>query len=186
MTQPIVYLHGKPKRKTSARVGWVVADNGCHVWQGAKNSHGYGIVWSGEVGASVLVHRLRYEMEVGPIPRGLDLDHFACDSGALGCCNPTHVRPVSRRENTLRSNSISAQSIVRSHCRKGHPYPEKVLSSGAVGVRRCRECVREFFVGFRARNKARLTLEKKIWSARNRPRINERRRARRALAAFTS
>lgn len=94
----VVSFHDAPRNgKASARVGWIVAENGCHIWQGARTG-GYGAVRVN--GRMLRAHRARYEREVGPIPEGLVLDHFACDNRL--CCNPAHVRPVTVRENVLR------------------------------------------------------------------------------------
>lgn len=86
-----------PLNPERPKLGWIVVESGCHIWTGAIVG-GYGQVSVG--GKRHRVHRYRYEREVGPIPEGLVLDHFACDNPA--CCNPAHVRPVTHWENTLR------------------------------------------------------------------------------------
>ncbi len=134
-----VPFHSRPRGKQSARVGWIVAENGCHLWQGARCGGGYGVV--GVERRMRPVHRVRYEREVGPVPEDMELDHFVCDTP--WCCNPEHVRPASPRENTLRSTGITAQMAARTHCVHGH------LLSGVnlyvvprSGTRQCRECNR--------------------------------------------
>lgn len=93
---------------------WAKAQKGpdCWLWTGAISSTGYGSFWgpSGSRGA----HRIAYEMAVGPIPEGLDLDHM-CSTRA--CVNPSHLRPVTRKQNmehlqgpTVR-NSIGALGV---------------------------------------------------------------------------
>ena len=143
MVVNIVLFHDTPLQgERSARVGWVVAENGCHVWQGGCNTGGYGQVRV--AGRKRLVHRVRYEMEVGLIPDGMVLDHFACDNGAGGCCNPLHCRPVTRRENTLRGDTAAARQAARTHCPLGHPLTGDNLARSelARGHRKCRECDR--------------------------------------------
>lgn len=44
-------------------------------------------------------HRLAYELEVGPIPEGLVLDHL-CNNPR--CVKPAHLEPVTQRENLER------------------------------------------------------------------------------------
>ena len=124
--------------KQSARVGWIVAESGCHIWQGALNK-GYGQVWVD--GRMHFVHRVRYEREVGPIPEGMHLDHFFCDNGPGGCCNPAHVRPVTVRENTLRGSAQSAQNAAKTHCPRGHPLSgDNLYVMPPTGRRQCRAC----------------------------------------------
>lgn len=116
---------------------------GCWLWTASlTKSGGYGQL---KVGARPeRVHMLTYRTFVGPIPEGMHLDHFACDTPR--CVNPYHVRPVTPRENTLRSNSPSSMHAAKTHCPKGHPYAGDnlviyVSPKGSV-ARNCRECVR--------------------------------------------
>ncbi len=137
-----VPFHGRPLRgKQSARVGWIVAENGCHIWQGSLEGHGYGHVK--HEGSMRLVHRVRYEREVGPIPEGMHLDHFACDNGPGGCCNPAHVRPVTNRENVLRGRGLTAVHAAKTHCLRGHPFSgDNLYVTPRSGRRQCRACQR--------------------------------------------
>lgn len=131
---------GPPRAgKRSAHVGWITDANGCDIWQGARMS-GYGVVTIAQ--RHQLVHRVRYEREVGPIPEGAELDHYVCDNGAGGCCNPFHCRPVTHRENTLRSRSMASVHAAKTHCPKGHPLTGDNLDRYelARGGRMCRIC----------------------------------------------
>lgn len=47
----------------------------------------------------VYAHRFAYELLIGPIPDGLDLDHLCLNAI---CVNPDHLEPVSRAENRRR------------------------------------------------------------------------------------
>lgn len=131
-----VPFHGKPKLGTSSRVGWVVAESGCHIWQGSLDGFGYGMVWVER--RTRRVHRLRYEREVGPVPDGMILDHFVCDNPQ--CCNPEHVRPVTHRENVLRGTAPTALNAAKTHCPQGHPYSGTHLYLLRDGRRECRTC----------------------------------------------
>lgn len=127
--------------------GWIEDGTGCEIWIGASNGSGYGRAWVD--GRAQMVHRMRYEREIGPIPDGMELDHFACDNGAGGCCNPRHCRPVTPRENQLRGDTISSQNSAKTHCPHGHPLDGR----DNRGSRYCKTCKREWMRRDRAEKK---------------------------------
>jgi hypothetical protein len=96
---------------------------------------------------------VRYEREVGPIPEGMELDHFACDNGPGGCCNPHHCRPVTTRENVLRGGNMAARCMAKTHCAAGHLLSEDNLvpNDKRYGKRRCRACTNAARRALRAR-----------------------------------
>lgn len=136
MIGAFVQWPGGPRR--SPWTGYVIDENGCHIWVGTVLSNGYGQITDGK--RRYLVHRLRYEREVGPIPPGLVLDHFVCNNPT--CCNPAHVRPVTQWENNLRSNAPSSLNLAKTYCKWGHPLEGDNLGHQSRG-RRCRACTRE-------------------------------------------
>lgn len=72
--------------------------NDCWLWQGAKNTDGYGIVSVVVAGKETTrrAHRLVYEMVNGPIADGMKICH-TCDTPA--CCNPAHLWEGTHLEN---------------------------------------------------------------------------------------
>ena len=120
--------------------GYVIDGNGCHIWIGSTTPGGYGLVRVNMI--LQFVHRVRYEREIGPIPAGLDLDHYVCDNGCGACCNPHHCRPATRRENNLRGDGIASRNLAKRNCPWGHPLSGEnlVLSGLRQGHRRCLVC----------------------------------------------
>jgi hypothetical protein len=83
--------------------------DGCWVWTGRLNPQGYGHI--GWKGFSQLAHRAVYELLVGPIPAGLQLDH-KCRNRV--CVRPDHLHAVSSKANNEnRSPESSAKSGLR-------------------------------------------------------------------------
>jgi hypothetical protein len=95
-------------------------DTGCWIWSGSVDGNGYGHI---RIQRRLLkTHRVAYEAFVGPIADGLEIDHFECSRRR--CCNPSHLRAVSHRENSLRSTAFVAANAVKTHCPSGHAYDE--------------------------------------------------------------
>lgn len=93
----------------------------CWNWKGALSGGGYGQVHLKD-NKTVRAHRLTYELLVGPIPAGLQLDHLCRNRK---CVNPKHLEPVTRRVNILRGVGASAQNAKRTLCKNGHPLNEE-------------------------------------------------------------
>lgn len=124
----------------------------CWIWQGGRTGPAdadYGTI--SFRGRNVLVHRLVYELYVGPIPDGLEVDHLCSNPP---CVRPNHLEPVTSRENSFRSRSpelTRQRQLAITHCPKGHPYDEQnTLRSG--GKRRCGICRRRQNKEWRNRN----------------------------------
>lgn len=78
---------------------WAKVDKSgdCWIYTGSKSTNGYGTVrFNGGYG---LAHRIAFTLTKGAIPDGLDLDHL-CRTRA--CVNPSHLEPVTRKENARR------------------------------------------------------------------------------------
>lgn len=121
----------------------------CWPWLGPVGEDGYGRVYVGG-GRSRGVHRVAYELKIGPIPEGLVIDHL-CRNRA--CCNPAHLEPVTNRENILRGIGVSAINARRIVCVNGHPFDEENTYNPPRGGRDCKTCKSEAAID-RLRGKA--------------------------------
>lgn len=118
-----------------ARVGAKIDFTGpCWLWTAGKSGNGYGRIRWGAQHKETPAHRVVYEILIGPIPQGMDLDHL-CRTPA--CVNPEHLEPVTHRVNMLRGNTIVALHAAKTACPRGHTYDAVIPSSGK---RYCRTC----------------------------------------------
>lgn len=111
----------------------------CHWWSGYKVGMGYGMVRYD--GRDIMAHRFLWELEKGPIPDGLQIDHL-CNNPA--CVNIEHMRLATPRENSLapQSRSLARAYADRECCPKcGGPF--FIQKDGNKVRRRCRACMNE-------------------------------------------
>jgi hypothetical protein len=108
----------------------------CWPWIGGKDRTGYGrFAVSKRPYVQTAASRFAYELLVGPIPEGFDIDHL-CRNRI--CVNPQHLEPVTRQENILRGAHSALR--VRTHCRRGHPLTPDTIKFRENGWVRCKEC----------------------------------------------
>lgn len=103
----------------------------CWVWTGVLSS-GYGS-FRGQ-NQTVRTHLFAYEQLVGPVPKGLVLDHL-CRNRA--CVRPSHLEPVTHAVNIRRGGNA-----MKTHCKRGHPLIGSNLRRDSKGRRQCRACDR--------------------------------------------
>jgi len=88
------------------------AASGCWIWQGQRNSNGYGrLLFQGR---KEYAHRAAYTVFVGAIGRDMDIDHechnrdTACPGGDScphrACVNPAHLRQATQQVNRGQAN----------------------------------------------------------------------------------
>lgn len=110
-------------------------NTGCWVWTGSADPRGYGHVMIKR--KCNMAHRVVYELLVGPIPEGLQLDHLCHNPW---CVNPEHLEPVTPTQNNLRGlTNVCAVNSRKTHCKRGHEltgYNLKLVKKG----RMCRTC----------------------------------------------
>jgi len=82
----------------------------CWRWMGSLKNNGYGQCRHNGPGRPA--HRVAYQLFIGPVPDGMEIDHTCHDRkscpGGLGCphracVNPFHLKAVTHRENIRRS-----------------------------------------------------------------------------------
>jgi len=134
------------EEKTLARIAekFEVDENGCWLYTGGTNTTGYGRFWYNN--ATVYPHRLVYELTVGPIPEGLQIDH-TCHTVECRevpcphrrCINPDHLKPATCKANLNRGRNALRE---KTHCPAGHEYTAENTYTQLTGGRRCRACQR--------------------------------------------
>lgn len=122
----------------------------CWEWTAHRDKCGYGRMCT--EGKLQSAHRLAYEAAVGPIPKGLELDHLCRNRG---CINPEHLEPVTHRENMLRGLAGAWQRAT-THCPHGHEYnAENTLIAprpNGAHQRICKACNQKAMKAWRAKN----------------------------------
>jgi hypothetical protein len=117
----------------------VDASGDCWEWT-AANIDGYGAVGRGSREAGTMqAHRAVWELLVGPIEDGLQLDHL-CRNHA--CVNPDHLEPVTDEENKRRGYSIAVLHSLRDTCGFGHPKDGITRRKDGTSHRYCKTCAR--------------------------------------------
>lgn len=116
----------------------VDASGDCWEWTGGTGK-GYGRA-KNRSGLSKQAHRVAYELLVGPVPEGLQIDHL-CRNRT--CVNPDHLEVVTSRVNTRRGFSFAGLRARQTECVNGHAFDAaNTYLRPDNGTRVCRICVR--------------------------------------------
>lgn len=113
-----------------------IRESGCWEWTGSLSS-GYGQVTY--QGRHCRVHRLVYSQAIGEIKHGFMVLHH-CDNKL--CVNPEHLYQGTCKDNVADMHKRGRWSHpwrARTHCSKGHAYPQSGVKI-VKGGRECRQC----------------------------------------------
>src|ERR1035437_2493775 len=99
---------------------------------------GYGQIKS--EGKTRRAHRIIYQLLVGKIPKGLDLDHLCRNKK---CVNPKHLEPVTRSENVKRALPFRK---LKKYCKYGHRFLKANIyfKKNKPNWRQCKTCYEIF------------------------------------------
>lgn len=108
----------------------------CWLWLAAQDSWGYGHF---SLRAVVhRAHRIAWFLEHGAQPPNDGLDHLC---RVRHCVNPSHLEPVTTRENILRGASRAATNARQTQCIHGHLFDLfNTQTRASRAGRECREC----------------------------------------------
>ena len=137
----------------------VMDPSGCLLWTGGQDGYGYGRISVN--GRPQKVHRVVWELWVGPIPPGMTLDHVrAWGCTHKNCASIAHLEPVTPQENTRRA--------APTHCVNGHPFDLLNTYVRPSGYRDCRICKVASLLRYDKTHRAERTASRRALRARKR------------------
>lgn len=122
--------------------------DGCRLWTGYLTD-GYGRVRIGG-GRFTGAHQVAWTLANGPVPDGLVLDHLC---RRRHCIEPSHLEPVTNRENWARGMAPSVTNATRTACQSGHPFDDANTYHHG-GRRQCRACNAAAVARYKARRRS--------------------------------
>lgn len=140
-------MEGKHVKRLLPRPGM---KTGCWEWTGFCDRKGYAKIWN--PGGNQYAHVVMYQLRVGPVPAGWEVDHL-CNN--TSCVRPTHLEAVTGAENTRRRDErLGNPSARKDHCKNGHPFSGDNLFINTKGHRVCRACSRAKANRYNSRKRA--------------------------------
>lgn len=144
-TDPHTHIKGKRKVKTVEERFFYCVDKtsselGCWLWTEGLSTKGYGrlSIGTGKDNRRPQAHRLSYELFVGEIPEGMQVDHRLNAEGCpRHCVNPDHLRLATHKENM--ENRQGAQGRSTSGYRGVFPVSKRSVGAWYVVVVHNRE-----------------------------------------------
>lgn len=131
----------------------------CHPWTKSTQGKGYGQLNVQVFGGHNTVHKLMYELYVGEVPEGYEVDHSChndtdCPGGDecphRRCANVRHLEAVPPSVNGARANQPRKRGKFKTSCVNGHEYtPEntmwttRIRRGKKINERQCKACNRE-------------------------------------------
>lgn len=97
---------------------FVQPEGDCLVWTGRRDRQGYGLCLVVGERRYRVAHVIAWEISVGPVPVGLELDHLCRNTS---CVKVGHLEPVSHAENVRRDRLARFGYDPALTCPAGHP-----------------------------------------------------------------
>lgn len=101
----------------------VDAETGCWIGRGAQDARGYVMARVGR--RTKRAHIVMYELAVGPVPAGTELDHLC---RVTSCVNPDHLEPVSHAENIRRGRGTKLLASQVAEIKAQPAVPTSILA----------------------------------------------------------